>query len=146
MYSATGAVTWPEVVHPLTGGGAVGAGHDPVATAEILLAARDLLAVVSAAGDDLAVAPVVPESWLGQSWEVHDLPTPAGRLGYAVRWHGDRPALLWELDPHPGASPTTVRAPGLDPSWSSTDRSGEVLLAPVAVPGTSDPGDVGGFT
>lgn len=130
--SATGAVSWPEVMHPLTGGGVVGAGHDPVATAEMLLAMADLLAVVSPGGDDVALAPVVPPTWLGQSWEVHDLPTPAGRLGYAVRWHGDRPAVLWELDRVEGAGSLTVRAPGLDPLWSSTERSGEALLGPVA--------------
>lgn len=132
---AKGAVTWPEVIHPLTEGGVVGVGHDPVATAEALLAVRDLLAVVTPGGEDVAITPVVPATWLGQSWEVHGLPTPAGRLGCAVRWHGDRPALLWELERHPGAGPLTVRAPGLDPEWSSTETSGEALLAPVAVPG-----------
>ncbi len=141
--AATGAVTWPEVIHPLTGGGVVGVGHDPVATAEVLLAARDLLAVVSPGGDDVAITPVVPPTWLGQSWEVHGLSTPAGRLGYAVRWHGDRPALLWELEPHPGAGPLTVRAPGLDPVWSSTETSGEALLAPVPVPGEPSGGTAG---
>lgn len=136
--SATGAMTWPEVVHPRTGGGAVGTGHDPVATAEVLLAVRDLLVLVSPSGDDVALTPVLPTSWLGQPWEVHDLLTPAGRLGYAVRWHGDRPALLWELDPHPGSAPATIRAPGLDPAWSSTERSGEALLGPVAAPDAAD--------
>jgi len=42
-----------------------------------------------------------------------------------VRWHGDRPALLWEAPP--GAR---VTAPGLDPTWSSDAASGEVLLGP----------------
>ena len=47
--------------------------------------------------DGLALSPGVPDAWLGQGWEVHDLPTAEGRLSYAIRWHGDRPALLWEL-------------------------------------------------
>ncbi len=76
----------------------------------------------------------VSDSWLGQGWEVHDLPTGSGRLSYAVRWHGDRPALLWELEPWPGEPPVELTIPGLDPTWSSTQPSGEALLAPVAIP------------
>jgi len=66
---------------------------------------------------------------------VHDVPTHAGRLSYAVRWHGERPALLWELSPHEATTITRITAPGLDPSWSSEDLAGEALLAPVAPPG-----------
>jgi hypothetical protein len=33
---------------------------------------------------------------------------------------------LWELD---GAGPITITAPGLHPSWSTTDVRGEALLA-----------------
>ena len=50
-----------------------------------------------------------------------------------MRWHGDRPALLWELAPHDDR-PVRLRASRLDPTWSSTDRAGEALLAPVALP------------
>lgn len=78
----------------------------------------------------LALAASVPAGWRGQGWEVHDAPTPAGRLSYAVRWHGERPALLWHLEPHdPTAPPTRLSAPGLDPTWSSTEARGEALLA-----------------
>ena len=60
---------------------------------------------------------------------VYDLPTRFGPLSYAIRWHGPRPALLWELTPHPGQPPVTLRAPALDQDWSSTQTSGEALLA-----------------
>jgi hypothetical protein len=76
----------------------------------------------------------VPDAWLGQGWELHDAPTSAGRLSYAVRWHGERPALLWHLEPHPGGPPPRLTAPGLDPSWSTTEVKGEALLAPLAQP------------
>ena len=57
---------------------------------------------------------------------MHDAPTRAfGRVSFAVRWHGDRPALLWECEQVGGR----LRAPGLDPEWSTTDRQGEALLA-----------------
>jgi hypothetical protein len=55
---------------------------------------------------------------------VHDAPTRRGPVSFAVRWHGSRPALLWDAP-----SGTTVRAPALDPSWSSPTAVGETLLA-----------------
>ena len=121
LADATGTWTWPGR----------GAGHDPAANAEMVLAVRDLFVHDAARGLDLS--PTVPPSWLGQGWEAHDVPTRHGRLSFAVRWHGDRPALLWELVPHDPA-PVRLAAPGLDPAWSTTDRAGEALLAPVDLP------------
>jgi hypothetical protein len=65
---------------------------------------------------------------------VHDAPTAFGTISYAVRWHGDRVALLWEVQPHPGQGPVRLISPGLDPTWSTTDLRGEALLGPVPVP------------
>jgi len=45
-------------------------------------------------------------------------------LSFAVRWHGPRPALLWEAP-----AGVTLRAPSLDPGWSSHETAGETLLA-----------------
>ena len=54
---------------------------------------------------------------------------------FALRWHGERPALLWEVIPGSGVDPTgsgpQFTAPGLDPSWSATGWTGEALLAPM---------------
>ncbi len=73
----------------------------------------------------------VPPAWRGQGLEVHDAPTRAcGRVSYAVRWHGDRPALLWECE-RAGAR---LRAPGLDSEWSTTEPRGEALLAAAPAP------------
>lgn len=125
---------WPELAHPRHGGGCGGAGWDPVAAAGFVDAVRELLVLErrAAAGDgvELWLTPVVPAAWRGAGWEVHDAPTAAGRLSYAVRWHGERPAVLWELAPHDGVGPVVLRAPGLDPSWSATEPRGEALLAP----------------
>jgi len=107
-------------------------GHDLRRNAQLLGAVRHLL--VQEVDGGLALSPVVPEAWLGQGWELHDAPTAEGRLSYAVRWHGDRPALLWELDPHPGRPPARLTVPGLDADWSTTEARGEALLAPVTVP------------
>lgn len=93
--------------------------------ADFLLAVRDGL--VADDGGDLALLPAVPTSWAGESIEVHDLPTSAGRLSFAVRWHAERPALLWQCDPEPDRM-VRVRCPGLAPTWSTTESRGEALL------------------
>lgn len=107
-------------------------GHDLVANAELVTLVRRLL--VDDEGVGLVLCPSVPEAWLGQGWELHDAPTRHGRLSYAVRWHGDRPALLWERHPRAGTPAVVLTIPGLDPTWSTTDAVGEALLAPVALP------------
>ncbi|WP_419926834.1 hypothetical protein [Candidatus Poriferisocius sp.] len=80
-------------------------------------------------GDDLVLAPGFRPAWRGGPLAVYGLPTRFGPVSYAVRWHGARPALLWELDPRPGQGAVTVRASALDKSWSSDQASGEALLA-----------------
>jgi hypothetical protein len=126
--TATATWTWPEVVHPRSGGGSAGEGHDAVAASLLVTFVRDVL-VREVGGGGLALSSLVPAAWYGQGWEVHDAPTAHGRLSYAVRWHGERPALLWELDPHPGSGPVRITAPGLDPTWSSDELRGDALLA-----------------
>lgn len=79
------------------------------------------------APDRLELAPALPVEWRGRDLEVHDAPTRAGRLSYAIRWHGPNPALLWEVaDPSPDLA---LGAPALDPGWSSRAAAGEALLA-----------------
>jgi hypothetical protein len=130
--------TWPEAVHPHLGGGCMGDGHHGWAGADLLSFVRDLLVREDEGADQgIVLASMVPEAWFGQGWEVHDAPTADGHVSYAVRWHGDRVALLWEVEPHEGHGPVRLTAPGLDPGWSTTDRRGEALLGPV--PGVGEP-------
>ena len=76
-----------------------------------------------------------PAAWLGQPVEVHDVPTRIGTVSWAVRWHGERPALLWDVVPHdPEGQAPSVTAPGLDPAFTATQWRGETLLAPVPAP------------
>lgn len=130
LNAATPTFTWPEAIHPQLGGGCMGDGHHGWAAADFLTFARNLL--VREAADGLVLCSMLPDEWLGQGLEVHDAPTHFGTLSYAVRWHGDRPALLWELEPHAAAStlrkPVTLTAPGLDSAWSTTELKGEALL------------------
>ena len=140
--AAAGKGSWPELV----GGEPViavdPADHHGPATAAFLLAVRSLLVVERGPHlqppDRLAVLPVLAPEWYGQGIELHDTPTAFGEFGFAVRWHGDRPALLWELEPSPTAPPFRIEAPALDPAWSSTETKGEALLAPWKAPGATD--------
>ncbi len=76
----------------------------------------------------IELAPDLPESWRGQDFEVFDVPTRSGKLSYAVRWHGARAAVLWEVtDPAPDL---VLRAPQLDPTWSTREPAGDALLTP----------------
>ena len=70
------------------------------------------------------ILPGFRTAWLGRHLAAHDVPLRAGRCSFALRWHGARPALLWDVPPG-----TTVRAPALDPGWSSDEPTGETLLA-----------------
>jgi hypothetical protein len=130
--AATPTWTWPEAIHPRLDGGCMGDGHHGWAAAELLTLVRDLLVCDVAGG--VALASLVPDGWYGRGWEVHDAPTAVGQVSYAVRWHGDRAALLWEVTPHPGVGEIRLTAPGIDPSWSTTERRGEALLGPVVAP------------
>lgn len=118
LETATPTYAWPEATNPQR------------AAADFLSLVRGSLVRETSDGG-LALCSMLPDAWVGQGIEVHDAPTSVGRLSFALRWHGDRPALLWELDPHPDhldGPPVTLTAPGLDPSWSSTDFRGEALL------------------
>ena len=68
----------------------------------------------------------IDAAWLGVNFECHKLlATPEHSISYAVRWHGDKPALLWEIDGPVGAR---VMASAMDSSFGSTDMRGETLL------------------
>ncbi|MGB3736105.1 MAG: hypothetical protein WA964_14200, partial [Ilumatobacter sp.] len=70
----------------------------------------------------------MPTSWLGSNFEIHGVPTsPTTTVSFAVRWHGERPAVLWEQHVT-GDSPTVeVSAPDVDPDWRTTEATGETL-------------------
>lgn len=67
-----------------------------------------------------------PAAWLGVDFEAHGLAIGlASTLSFAVRWHGDRPAVLWEVDGPP--------MPLSHGEWSTGQLSGEALWAPVTM-------------
>ncbi len=123
---------WPEIVHPRTGDGAVGQGHHGPSTAGFLNLIRSM--VLNDDSGDLRLFPYWPKAWLGDSVEVHDAPTAFGYASFAIRWHGARPAVFWELEPYPGREDVEISVPGLDSQWRTTELRGDALLAPVPVP------------
>jgi hypothetical protein len=81
----------------------------------------------------------LPTGWAGASVEAYGLPTVTGStVSFAIRWHGSRPACLWEQSGPPAA----LTAPVLAPDWSTTDATGETLwpVPPGAAP-MDDPAD-----
>ena len=72
-----------------------------------------------------------PPSWLGANFEVHGLPTSArSTLSFAVRWHGERPAVLWEQT----GPPVTLTARAMD------TRHGRVTRRPAKPSSPHPPG------
>ena len=68
----------------------------------------------------------IPRLWLGVNFECHDIVVSSTQtVSFGVRWHAERPALLWEVA---GAS-MALDGGATDPTWSSTATSGEALLA-----------------
>ena len=93
--------------------------------AQLLATLRSVLVQDHDAG--VALLTDWPRAWIGQPIDVRGAPTRRGVVSCSMRWHGERPALLWE-----GPEGATFTAPGLDPTWSSTEARGEALLAAFA--------------
>ena len=85
--------------------------------------------LVAEAVDHLMMLTAPSEPWSGISVDARSLVTRHGVLSFSVRWHGPRPALLWELVPptQRPSSPVALRC-GLDESWTTSAPSGETLL------------------
>lgn len=77
-------------------------------------------------GTAVLLARSIPRQWLGMNFEAHGLIADAERtVSCAVRWHGELPALLWEVDGPPGLH---LNAGRFDPTWASNESIGETLL------------------
>jgi hypothetical protein len=86
--------------------------------------------------DAVSILPGFDASMLGQPVDVRNLPTPFGRLSYAVRWHGERPAVLWECAAiHDDQKPEALQlnAP-MFADWTGTGARGETLLPAPLLP------------
>ena len=69
----------------------------------------------------------IDAGWLGANFECHRLVASTEHLiSFAVRWHGEKPALLWEVEGPAGAC---VAASAIDREFFSSEMRGETLLA-----------------
>lgn len=80
-------------------------------------------ALVMPKGDEIELLAGLHASWFGQSVEAHDVPVGRDQVGVALRWHGARPALLWEC-----SAPRRLVCTRLDASWATDQARGEALL------------------
>jgi hypothetical protein len=128
--AATDTFTWPEAIHPLLGGGCMGDGHHGWAAADFLSLARCLL--VRETNDGLALCTMLPAAWHGRDLSVEGAPTHHGTVSFGLRWRDGQASLSWQLEPHDDRAPVRLTAPGLDPAWTSQDRSGELVLQTTA--------------
>ncbi len=96
------------------------------------------LARATGAGETDLMSGGIPAAWLGANFEAHGLPVgPSSTVSFAVRWHGERPAILWEVE----GAPVRLSAAAIAPDWSSTEPRGEALwpAPPGAAPPYRDP-------
>jgi hypothetical protein len=69
----------------------------------------------------------VPRMWLGVNMECHRVvASPEHTVSYGMRWHGEKPALLWETS---GPFGLRLDAGATDSSWHSGEASGDALMA-----------------
>ncbi len=98
---------------------------DPLRLAAAIRSSCDELASVGPDGS-IDLFRGFDASWRGSSFDVRNVAVPGGRLSAAVRWHGQRAAVLWEVE---GPNDVTITCQSIDPSWSATGRRGDALLA-----------------
>ncbi len=84
--------------------------------------------VVDDTGAELRLLPDLPVSWRGRTIDVFGLAVANGTVSFGLRWHGPRPALFWEANLAPEA-PVSIRVPGIDPTFVTSEHEGEALLA-----------------
>ncbi|MEO5724073.1 MAG: hypothetical protein ABIQ39_08215 [Ilumatobacteraceae bacterium] len=80
----------------------------------------------------------LPPAWLGAAVEAYHVPVGTrSKVSFALRWHGARPAVLWEV----AGQPVTLTAPLMAPQWTSAAQTGEALwpVPPGALPNTAAP-------
>lgn len=104
---------------------------EPQAAARLTLGVRGRLLAESLDGFDLL--PALPVGWRGQTIDALGVPIAGGTISFGVRWHGPRPAVLWEIERSEADGvvprPYAITASGIDPAFRSDELSGETLLA-----------------
>jgi hypothetical protein len=125
--------SWPlaralEPTLPAITSGATLVPGDPQRLSNAVVSSIDALAMETADGSIDVLSGWTADDLAGVPVAVHHVDTAFGAVSAAIRWHGARPALLWDVQCAP-ADRITVRCSVLDAEWSSNDAVGEALLA-----------------
>ena len=134
------ATSWaPETRSETPGGRVEAAVRDSIAFGGDGLAGIEAVldCLVAEAVDHIVMVPALPAAWRGASADAVSIVTRHGTLSFSVRWHGSRPAVLWDLavadlSATGGPDPEVTLRCGLDSSWSAPGCEGDALLGPVA--------------
>lgn len=118
----------PLMLPPLPAVGLGGAlvPDDPMRLAAAVVASIERVAIADAE-DAIDIVPGFRNDWRGAKLDVRNVATPAGRLSFSFRWHGARPALLWDIE-HPTGAELLLRCSTIDPMWTGSGPKGEALL------------------
>jgi hypothetical protein len=122
----------PEIDELLAGKNSIDGLADPAIGAQLMLGVRSRL--LADRPGHLDLLPALPVAWRGRTVDVLGVPIEGGTVSFGVRWHGPRPAVLWQVE-HDDA--IRVTASSIDPDFDSTEASGETLLADPGWPRTS---------
>ncbi|MBN1698255.1 MAG: hypothetical protein JW881_12135 [Spirochaetales bacterium] len=106
MDTITGTGSFPEAIHPVTGGGCMGDGHHGWACAELLHLIRNFLFFEEEGG--LVITPLVYHRWMeaGELIEVADAPSHFGTIAFIIEAKSDR--IILSLDNHYSSQPEYI--------------------------------------
>jgi hypothetical protein len=92
--------TFPEAIHPATGGGSMGDGHHGWAAAEVVLAVRAMFILETA--HEVRFLSGTPEEWYreGQKFSIRHAPTHSGLAGIAVENTASGAQIILDWEPH----------------------------------------------
>jgi hypothetical protein len=130
---ATATGTFPEAIHPLTGGGCMGDGHHGWAAAEVALAVRAMfvseLEAAPGSTSTLVLLGGIPKEWInpGSRWTVERLAVPGGSLSMTYARTARSGVLTIDMQPSElfAAPELEVRFPAGD--IVIRDQSGSLL-------------------
>jgi hypothetical protein len=100
MRHASPTGTFPEAIHPITGGGSMGDGHHGWAAAEYLLAVRAMFVLETA--HEVRFLSGVPEDWFQdeKQFSLRHAPTHSGTVSIAVYNNVIGSQIILEWEPH----------------------------------------------
>ena len=122
---------WPIPALPLPELPAVSLGgalvpDDPLRLASAVIGSVER--VVRLADDDAVdIVPGFLDAWRGAKLDVRNVVTPSGALSFSFRWHGARPAVLWDVEAPTGVE-LRLRCSAVDTTWAASGSRGEALL------------------